>query len=298
MSSRFWLSMVGGLVLASATPAAVRAAEPEPLPSAWTFDGGLYAWAIWVQGDVTTRGLNFDVYADPIDLIDALDGPIIMANFEAKRGRFALYADVVYGKFRHEADFLREVNPIPALTLKGDARIGADYELGIYQATGFYEVAHFTGAKGNTTLEFGGGARWVRQELDVTLGVDLSATLELERKRLAKHLDFSKSRDLAFANTGVMEWVDPLIAMRTTHAFGDGQSFTAMGDVGGFNTDSDFSWQVVLTYDRDGTFLGFDTTTSIGYKALGLLFEEQTSKGARGVDIVLHGPIAELTFHW
>ena len=95
-----------------------------------------------------------------------------------------------------------------------------------------------------------------------------------------------------------MEWVDPLIAMRTIHAFGDGQSFTAMGDVGGFDAGSDFSWQAIVTYDWDGTFLGFDTTTSVGYKALGLQFEEQTSKGARGIDVVLHGPIAELAFRW
>lgn len=299
MLRKTWLRALSVCAFALAFPFAALAVEDVPEPSSgWTFDGGLYGWAIWVQGDTTTRGLEFDVYADPVDLIDALGGPIIMGNFEAKHGRFALYTDIVYAKFRHEADFLRQVNPIPVLTLKGDARIGADYELGIYQTTGFYEVAHFSGAKGDTTLELGAGARWVRQELDVTLGVDLSADLRLERKRLAKRLDFSKSRNLAFANSGVMEWVDPLIAMRTKHAFGNGQSLTALGDVGGFDTDSDFSWQVVITYDMDGTFLGFDTTTSVGYKALGLLFEEQTTKGERGVDIVLHGPIAELTFHW
>ncbi len=62
------------------------------MPSGWTYDGGLYAWALWLEGDATARGLGFDVYADPVDLIEALDGPIIMANFEAKHGRFAFYA--------------------------------------------------------------------------------------------------------------------------------------------------------------------------------------------------------------
>ena len=57
------------------------------------------------------------------------------------------------------------------------------------------------------------------------------------------------SGNFAFVNTGEMDWVDPVIAVRMTHGFGNGRSITAMGDVGGFNTDRDFSWQVLLTYD-------------------------------------------------
>lgn len=106
------------------------------------------------------------------------------------------------------------------------------------------------------------------------------------------------SGNFAFIHSGVTEWVDPVIAMRVTHELGNGQSLTAMGDVGGFNTEDDFSWQVVLTYDQDGTFLGFDTTASFGYKALGLLFEESTATGTQGQNVVLHGPVAELTFRW
>jgi len=384
MRRAIWLRVLGA-ACATAFPLAAQAASDTgrpPLaeaPSAWAFDGGLYAWALWVQGDATTRGLTFDIYADPVDLIEALDGPIIMANFEAKRDRFALYADVVYAKFHNNADFLSETKPIPALTLKGNGRIGADLEFGVYQADGFYEVARFTGAQGNkTTFEFGGGARYVREELNVTAAIDLGVSVNLNKQlnrlenrikriqnredrvqslaqlnalrkelvdkrviragdkglnrrvsRLERRLkkvdnrgeaiaainqlekfrldllnarigldsrDFTK--DLAFADSGVVEWVDPVIAMRMTHAFGDGQSFTAMGDIGGFNADSDLSWQVLLTYDYEGTFLGYETTTSLGYKALGLHYEESTSKGRRGIDAILHGPIAELSFRW
>ena len=86
--------------------------------------------------------------------------------------------------------------------------------------------------------------------------------------------------------------------MRANHAFGNGQSVSAMGDIGGFNFGSDLTWQVVLTYDREGAFFGYDTTTSVGYKALSLLYEESTNKGKQGVNVILHGPIAELTVHW
>jgi len=302
MKRGIWLGVLRACALAVSFPLAANAARlpeapPEP-PSAWTFDGGLYAWAIWLQGDVTARGLNFDVYADPIDLIDALDGPIITATFEAKRGPFALYTDILYADFGYDASFLKEVNPIAPLTLGADGRVGADYKFGVYQAVGFYQVARTTDANGNdTTLELGPGARWFRQKLDITLHLDSFATLKLKRPRLAKRLDFSRNRDLAFAKTSLLQWVDPTVAARVKHAFGDGQSVTAMGDVGGFSSN-DFSWQALVTYDWDGKFLGFDTTTSVGYKALGIKFNDSTSTGTRGVDVVLHGPMAELKVRW
>lgn len=383
MARRKWFGALGLCVLALGTPIAAEAGgnlvEPVPIPSAWTFDGGLYGWALWVGGDVTARGETFSVYADPIDLIEHLDGPIIMANFEAKRGPFALYADVVYAKFAMDSDFVGEAQPIQALTLKGDGRIGADYTFGVYQADTFYEFANFTGANGNsTTFEIGGGARYVQQKLDITAKIDVSAQVQLgklldrlenriqrieaqearleslarlnalrtalleerivragnrglkrrvarlenslknvegrgeaiaaletlDRLRLALlqralNLDGKEFTDeLAFVNTGTMDWVDPVVAMRVTHALGNGHSVTAMGDVGGFNADRNFSWQAVLTYDCEGTLFGYETTTSIGYKALGLKFEEQTSKGTRGVDVILHGPLAEIAFRW
>lgn len=381
MRRETWLGVLSVCAFAVSFPLAAEAdgVKPPPAPtSAWTFDGGLYAWALWVQGDATVRGLDFDVYADPIDLIDALDGPIIMANFEAKRGPFALYADVVYAQFALDDSFASEAQPIPALTLNGNGRVGSDYTFGVYQADAFYQIANFAGATGNTKIELGGGARVVQQDLSITAAIDVNAKLQLNGllnvlenriKRIQNQLDrlqalaqlnalrktlLSKrivlagdrgieqrvtrlenrlqragrrgkvisalnaldkfrlallqdalnlngkdiSGNFAFVNSGEMDWVDPVVAVRMTHAFGNGRSVTAMGDVGGFNADSDFSWQVLLTYDMDGKFLGFDTTTSIGYKALGLLFEEGTSNGTRGVDVVLHGPVAELKFRW
>jgi hypothetical protein len=137
------------------------------------------------------------------------------------------------------------------------------------------------------------------------IGVHAIAALQtLDKFRLALLRDALNlngkdiSGNFAFVDSGEMDWVDPVIALRAKHDFGNGRSITAMGDVGGFDTASDFSWQVLLTYDIDGKLFGFDTTTSIGYKALGLLFEEGTSHGDRGVDVVLHGPVAELTFRW
>jgi len=99
-------------------------------------------------------------------------------------------------------------------------------------------------------------------------------------------------------DSGNLYWVDPTIAMRVKHNFGNGNSITAMGDFGGFNVQDGLSWQAILTYDLDRNLRGFETTTSLGYKALWLKLEEQTSKGMRGMDPVLQGPIAEFAIRW
>jgi len=120
------------------------------------------------------------VYADPIDLIDALDGPIIMANFEAKKHRFSLYTDIVYVEFALDDSFASERKPIPALTLKGNGHFGSHYTFGVYQADGFYQIADFAGANGGkTTFEIGGGARYIQNKLNITAGIDLNARIQL-----------------------------------------------------------------------------------------------------------------------
>jgi len=379
MRRRSWLYLLGVLCLAAATASEARAEEPGPAPSDWDFTGGLYGWGIWLDGTITARGETFSAYADPVQLIDALDGPIIMANFEATHGKFSFYADVIYAEFALDQDFLGEAEPIPALQLTGDARIGSELDFGIYQAEAFYEVANFVGAKGGkTSIEFGAGARYVELDLQVRAKIDLNAQVRLGRladriensirrienrdqrleslealnalrakvleERIVRAKDKGRDRlvarlerqlervdergealaalealdklelellraalnlngrefnnEFATVSTGNMDWVDPVIAMRVTHDLGQGRSITAMGDFGGFNINEGLSWQAILTYDYEGMLFGFQTTTSIGYKALWLEFEEDTSNGTRGLDIVLHGPIAELAFRW
>lgn len=379
MWRKIWFGVLGGLAMAAAIPWGARAEDSTHNPSGWTFDAGLYGWALWLEGQADARGETFDLYADPIDLIDALDGPIIMANFEAIKGRFSFFADVVYAEFGLDQDFASEASPIPQLQLKGDAQIGSDLKFGVYQADAFYQVADFAGPSGSkTSVELGAGARYV--ELDLTIKAKIDASFRLRLSRLADRLEQRIRRienreqrleslaalnelrgeileeriiraedkghkkavarlerrlkqvdqrgqdiaalealerlelellqaalnlnnkefndEFAFISTGNMDWVDPVIALRLVHDLGNGRSITAMGDFGGFNINEGISWQAVLTFDCEGTLFGYETTTSVGYKALWLEFEEDTSKGTRGIDVVLHGPIAELAFRW
>ncbi|MEM7294920.1 MAG: hypothetical protein AAF420_16200, partial [Pseudomonadota bacterium] len=123
--------------------------------------------------------------------------------------------------------------------------------------------------------------------------------LRLELLRAALNLNNREFNDqFAFVGTGNMDWTDPTIALRLQHHLGNGRSITATGDFGGFNIDEGISTQMILTYDIDGTLWGFDTTTTLGYKALWLSFEEQTPNGERGMSTWLHGPIAEFALRW
>ncbi|QKP77279.1 hypothetical protein HT051_07325 [Methyloligella sp. GL2] len=124
---------------------------------------------------------------------------------------------------------------------------------------------------------------------------DFRTALLEERVELANR-DFNG--DIAVVRSSDTYWADPVISGQFDHDFGNGQSLTLMGDLGGFNANDDFSWQVFVSYQKETTLLGFDTTAIIGYRALGLLYDKTTGTGTTGLDLVLHGPVAELAFRW
>lgn len=123
--------------------------------------------------------------------------------------------------------------------------------------------------------------------------------LRLELLRAALRVNGNEFNDqFAFVDGGSLDWVDPTIAVRFQHHFGSGHSITATGDFGGFNIDDSLSSQMQLTYNIDGTLWGFQTTTTVGYRALWINYEEQTSNGESGINIWLHGPLAEVLLRW
>lgn len=377
------LSFIGGLLLGgvllfgSMSKAAAQTENAAP-SSDWQVTGGIYSWFPWVQGSMTARDEDFNIYATPIDLIENFDAPPIMANLEVQHGKFSLWGDALYVKFAFGGDFATEASPIPALNFQATGQNNTDFTLGIYQFGGFYEVADFAGTQGNTTLEFGAGARFVQQEFRVKTKIDVRAQARLDRladvierriqrienqqqrldalaalndvrkgvldKKIVRAEDKGRDRrvarlerrlarvddrgealaaleaverlrfellraelrlsdsefneQFAIIGTGNVDWVDPTIAMRLQHHFGNGHSVTATGDFGGFNIDDNLSSQMQLTYDIDGMIWGFQTHTTLGYRALWLNYEEQTLRGTSAVNVWLHGPIVEIALRW
>ena len=371
-------SLIGSLLIVSMSPIAARGEDAAAPTSEWSASGGLYGWFPWVQGFATARSEDFTVYATPIDLIENFAAVPIMANLEVTNGKFSFWGDAINARFAFGSGFAGEANPIPGLQVGATGGSEADYNLGVYQFGGFYQVADFVGDYGNTTVEVGAGARFIQQEFRLKARIDATAQvrlrnlsnaierriqrisnreqrlealsalnelrqesleqkiiraedkgrdrrvaqlerrlrrvddrgealaalealerLELELLRVALRLDGNDfNEQFAFLETGTMDWVDPTIAVRFHHHLGDGHSFTVTGDFGGFNIDNGLSSQMQLTYNVDGTLWGFQTTSTIGYRALWLNYEEETSKGTGGMNVWLHGPLAELLLRW
>ena len=59
---------------------------PSPPYSGWTLNVTPYAWAPFVQGDVTVKGRTVDIDVNPIELLGHLDAVPFMAYTEARKG--------------------------------------------------------------------------------------------------------------------------------------------------------------------------------------------------------------------
>jgi hypothetical protein len=66
-------------------------------PAEWEFRLTPYAWLLNLNGDVTARGITSDVDVTFGDLVDKSDSLMAFTGLiEARRGRFSLFADVVW----------------------------------------------------------------------------------------------------------------------------------------------------------------------------------------------------------
>jgi hypothetical protein len=135
-------------------------------------------------------------------------------------------------------------------------------------------------------------------EPDGSAGSLLEA-LRPELLRAALRVDGDElNQQFAFLETGTIDWVDLAIAVCLQHHLGNSRSVTLTRDFGGFNIDDGLSSQMQLTYDIDGKLWGFQTTTTLGYRALWLNYEEQSRQGTIEMKVWLHGPLAEVLLRW
>lgn len=88
-------------------------------------------------------------------------------------------------------------------------------------------------------------------------------------------------------------FTDAVVGLRTGRQLGEKTLFQAQGDIGA--GDMNFSWQAML-------HLGYRASDAIslwlGYRALGLDFEEAEGPAGVDVDMIVHGPVAGLAFHF
>ena len=264
--------------------------EPPPA-SGWQFTAAPNGWLFGIYGDVTVRGHTVDVDESFIDIVENSDSlAALMGYFEARNGRFALFADIVWADVTFSGNIQRSANPIANLNILVSANAELDYELTIVQSGAAVEVARWANGAATTAVDVMGSARYWNHSVDVSVGV--TATVDLPG------IGFQATGSRAVARTGTLEWVDPVIGARLRHQTASGSELTVTGDIGGFGVGSDFSWQAIATYGRDISFFGMPVHTVVGYRALGVDYSEGGPFGGHGIDAVLHGPVVGAKFRW
>lgn len=225
------------LVAASASDARAQDSNPSALSSEWSFAVAPYIWAAGLEGDVATfpPAPPAQVDASFSDIWENLD-LAFMATAEARKGRFALLADLVYVRISADA-----ATPGPFF---GRA------ELDTTSFTGTFEGSYRAVATERGNLDLLVGARvW-----SVSTDLSLNAGLLPARRR-----DESET------------WVDPVVGIRGRLELDSRFYVTFVANVGGFGAGSDSTWDVFggLGYRVSDWF-----APVIGYRHLAVDYEK------------------------
>jgi hypothetical protein len=271
----------------------VKAPPPAPVPaySPWRFDLTPYAWLPSLNGSSTIKGHSADVDASFFgDIIHRkipkeLFG--LMTAFEACNDRFAILGDFTYLLLGASKGGSRSISLDPRLTADVSANFDTTIKMIITELAGAYEIARWgSPAASTTSLDLYAGGRLWWQQAEASLNIDAKLAILLPRR------SFNVSGSLAYADSGDVTWIDPLVGLRLRHQFMPGHELTLSGDVGGFGAGSEFSWQAIGAY-RFTFAHAYGATWSglLGYRALYVDYSKGAGDTLYQFDMLQHGPI-------
>jgi hypothetical protein len=269
--------------------------SPAPVLNPWTFSATPYAWVTLMNGSTTVKGRTVDVdvgFSDLMDLVRQSEIPkdlmAFMGYFEARNGRLALFADVVYMKIGLNAGMARTVGTDDLGATVG-ASAGLKYQMVIAEMAAAYEVTHWGSSSvpgSGTAIDVFGGARGWWQTSDASLSA--AGTVNIG--------DLTRNADGTLTASGTASWVDPLVGLRLRHQFAPGWNFVASGDVGGFGVGSKFSWQALAALNYDFyVHNGITWSGMAGYRALYVDYSKGSGLNQYEYNMTMHGPIIGLT---
>jgi hypothetical protein len=288
---------VGGLIFTAADAADVSERVPvkavvAPPASAWSFYFTPYFWAPSITGTSTIRGRSLDIDASFIDIARRSEIPKdlfgLMGAFEARRGPWSLYADLVYMRLGASESGARVVSVNPAVGGALAVSASARFKMFIGEFGAAYEVFGTAPdpAGSATAIDIYAGGRVWWQQAEASLALTAGLTIG----------DLTVSGGRAIARSGDVSWLDPLIGVRLRHRFSPATEFVIRGDIGGFGAGSEFSWQAVGTINWD--FARTESvlwTAVLGYRALYADFSRGNGATLYRYDILMHGPVFGVT---
>jgi hypothetical protein len=112
--------------------------EPAPQPSQWQFSFTPYGWMTSVNGNATAAGHTVDIDASFFDIVEKSDSIMaLMGYFEARKGRFGFFTDVVWEDLSFDAHRDVSRNPfarLPNVHVAIKAKAQLDYQSTIIQS--------------------------------------------------------------------------------------------------------------------------------------------------------------------
>ena len=281
-----WLLLGLGSAQAADLAPPPPAAAPLPVPTAWTYRFTPYGWLTALNGRQTIRGRSFKVNATFVDIVEKSDTLVaLMGDFEAKNGPVTLYADLVWSNIGADRSNVKTRGLFPGISVTTARSLDLDIDMAIAEAGAFYEIGRY----GPVAFELLAGARYWYQE--ASLSFDAVRSVEIA------DLEFNGAR--AFAKSGSVDWLDPLVGARVRWEVAPGQSLFLRGDIGGFSVGSRFSWQAVGGYLFNlGTWQGIEFAGVIGYRALSVDYTQGQGNRRYEFDMVQHGPLFGLSLRF
>jgi len=274
-------------------PLAADLGPPPPAPvieapavPGWTYRVTPYGWLTSMKGTQTVRGRSTKVDPSFIDIVEKSDTLVgLMGTFEARNGPFALYGDLVWSKVGVEGSNVRTRTPAPGITGTVGRALDLDFQMAVVEVGAAYEVAR----AGPLAFDVLGGARYWYQEADFSF--EVARTVDIG--------DLELAGGRAFARSGSVDWLDPVIGARVRYVVAPGHELFLRGDIGGFGVGSDFSWQAIGGYGFDfGIYNGITFSGVIGYRALSVDYAEGEGRRRYEFDMLQHGPILGLSMRW
>lgn len=210
----------------------------------WSVRSAAYVWGTALDGEMVVRGNTVPVDIGFDDILSEIDFAFTGA-VEARKGKWGFMADLFYAKLSADA---------------GNAI--AQFSTEIEQFQGHFIASY----------------RWLetpKRVFDTYAGVRVNwieTDVEIDRPILP---DISTS--------GSDTWVDPIIGVRFQQELTEKFYFRALGDVGGFGIESDFTWQAMAGI---GYHVNQNSSVLLGYRAIGI---DYSNDNDLTYDVTSHG---------
>lgn len=221
----------------------------------WKGNFTLYGWLPAIEGAQKGRDGKPIVDLDAKDILEALD-LAFMATGQVHRDRWGALFDVVYSDLSSDA---KAKSPFTAKASVGTT-VWFGTLAGTYRLTG--DDDNFVGIYA--------GIRYY----DASADIKLSALGDRVRR------NFSVDAN----------WVDPIIGIQGRYPLNDRWSIYGIGDIGGFDVGSNFSWQAYsgVNYAFSEKFTG-----NLGVRFMSIDYEDDVT-----LDVDMYGPVIGVSYRF